>query len=409
MNRLLLLLMLTLSAMLPAQSLAVRAETLYTAAGPAIPDGVVLIQGGRITAVGKASDVKVPAGVVVKRAKVAIPGLVDGRSTVGLSGLLNQAHDQDQLEGSAPIQPELRAIDAYNGRDPLVGYLRSLGVTTVHTGHGPGALISGQTFVIKTDATEVTHGVLKAQAMVAATLGDGARAKEAGKAPGTRGKQIAMLRAELVAAQEYARKLNEAEKGKEPGRDLRKETLMQVLRKELPLLATAHRAQDILSLLRLAREFDLDLVLDGGSEAYLVLAELKAAKVWVILHPTMARSYGEMENLTLETAAKLQAAGIPFTFQSGYESYVPKTRVVLWEGAMAAANGLGFDDTLRALTLAPAKLLGIAERVGSLEKGKDGDLALYDGDPFEFTTHCVGTIINGRLVSDGEETRGPAH
>jgi imidazolonepropionase-like amidohydrolase len=407
-NRLLLL-TLSLSAALSAQSLAVRAETLYTAAGPAIPDGVVLIQEGRITAVGRASEVKIPTGLVVRRARVAIPGLVDGRSTVGLSGLLNQAHDQDQLETSAPIQPELRAIDAYNGRDPLVGYLRSLGVTTVHTGHGPGALISGQTFVIKTDATEVTHGVLKAQAMVAATLGDGARAKEAGKAPGTRGKQIAMLRAELVAAQEYARKLKEAEKGKEPGRDLRKETLVQVLRKELPLLATAHRAQDILSLLRLAREFDLDLVLDGGSEAYLVLAELKAAKVWVVLHPTMARSYGEMENLSLETAAKLHAAGIPFTFQSGYEGYVPKTRVVLWEGALAAANGLGFDDTLRALTLAPAKLLGIAERVGSLEKGKDGDLALFDGDPFEFTTHCVGTIINGRVVSEGEETRGAAH
>jgi imidazolonepropionase-like amidohydrolase len=405
-NRLLLL-TLTLSATLHGQSLAVRAETLYTAASPAIPDGVVLIQDGRITAVGRAADVKIPAGVMVKRARVAIPGLVDGRSTVGLSGLLNQAHDQDQLEGSAPIQPELRAIDAYNGRDPLVGYLRSLGVTTVHTGHGPGALISGQTFVIKTDATEVTHGVLKAQAMVAATLGDGARAREAGKAPGTRGKQIAMLRAELVGAQEYARKLKEAEKGKEPGRDLRKETLAQVLRKELPLLATAHRAQDILSLLRLAKEFDLDLVLDGASEAYLVLDELKAAKVWVILHPTMARGYGEMENLSLETAAKLHAAGIPFTFQSGYEGYVPKTRVVLWEGAMAAANGLGFDDTLQALTLAPAQLLGVAKRVGSLEKGKDGDLALYDGDPFEFTTHCVGTIINGRLVSEGEETREP--
>jgi imidazolonepropionase-like amidohydrolase len=407
-NRLLFL-SLTLSAALPAQSLAVRAETLYTAAGPAIKDGVVLIQDGRITAVGRAADVKVPSGMVVKRAKVAIPGLVDGRSTVGLSGLLNQAHDQDQLEGSAPIQPELRAMDAYNGRDPLVAYLRSLGVTTVHTGHGPGALISGQTFVIKTDATEVTHGVLKAQAMVAATLGDGARAREAGKSPGTRGKQIAMLRAELVGAQEYVRKLKEAEKGKEPGRDLRKETLVQVLRKELPLLATAHRAQDILSLLRLAREFDLELVLDGASEAYLVLAELKAAKVWVILHPSMARSFGELENLSLETAAKLQSAGIPFTFQSGFEGYVPKTRVVLWEGAMAAANGLGFDDALQALTLAPAKLLGVAERVGSLEKGKDGDLALYDGDPFEFTTHCVGTVIHGRLVSEGEETRSPAH
>ena len=400
-------LLLTLTAALQGQSLAVRAESLYTAAGPVIPDGIVLIQDGKITAVGRAADVKVPTGLAVKRAKVAIPGLVDGRSTVGLSGLLNQPHDQDQLEGSAPIQPELRAIDAYNGRDPLVGYLRSLGITTVHTGHGPGALISGQTFVIKTDATEVTRGVLKAQAMVAATLGEGARAREAGKAPGTRGKQIAMLRAELVAAQEYARKLKEAEKGKEPARDLRKETLVQVLRKELPLLATAHRAQDILSLLRLAQEFNLDIVLDGAAEASLVLAELKAAKVTVILHPSMARTFGELENASLETAAKLQAAGIPFTFQSGFEGYVPKTRVVLWEGAMAAANGLAFDDALRALTIAPAKLLGVADRVGSLEKGKDGDLALFDGDPFEFTTHCVGTIINGVLVSEGEETRGP--
>ena len=406
MNRLAVLL--SLATVLHGQSLAVRADLLYTAAGPAIQDGVVLIQDGKITAVGKAANVKIPTGVLVKHAQVALPGLVDGRSTVGLSGLLNQAHDQDQLESSAPIQPELRAMDAYNGRDPLVGYLRSLGVTTLHTGHGPGALISGQTFVIKTDATEVTRGVLKAQAMVAATLGDSSKAtRESGKAPGTRAKQIAMLRAELVGAQEYGRKLKEAEKGKEPARDLRKETLLQVLRKELPLLATAHRAQDILSLLRLAKEFDLTIVLDGGAEAYLVLDELKTAKLPVILHPTMARAFGEQENLSLETAAKLKAAGIPFAFQSGFEGYVPKTRVILWEGALAAANGLSFDATLEALTLAPAKLLGIADRVGSLEKGKDGDLALFDGDPFEFTTHCVGTVINGVVVSEGEETRGP--
>jgi imidazolonepropionase-like amidohydrolase len=394
-----------LTAGLQGQSLAIRAELLHTAAGPVLKDGVVLIQDGKIAAVGRASEVKIPGGVPVRRAKVATPGLIDGRSTVGLSGLLNQPQDQDQLEASAPVQPELRALDAYNGRDPLVGYLRSLGVTTVHTGHGPGALISGQTFIVKTDAPEVTRGVLKPQAMVAATLGEGARGRE-GKAPGTRAKQIAMLRAELVAAQEYGRKQKDAEKGKEPARDLRKEALLQVLRRELPLLVTAHRAQDILSLLRLAREFDLAIVLDGGAEAYLVLEELKAAKVPVLLHPTMARAGGETENLSLETAAKLKAAGIPFAFQSGFEGYVPKTRVVLFEAAMAAANGLAAGDALEALTLAPARLLGIADRVGSLEKGKDGDVALFDGDPFEYTTHCVGTVIGGILVSEGEETRG---
>ncbi len=412
MSRLLLALTLTwaLQGQSPApqgQSLAVRADLLYPVAGPAIPDGVVLIQEGRISALGRAADIRIPEGLRLLRAKVAVPGLVDGRSTVGLSGLLNQPHDQDMLEGSAPLQPELRALDAYNGRDPLVGYLRSLGITTVHTGHGPGALISGQTFIIKTSATEVTSGVLKPVAMVAATLGDGARSRDQGKAPGTRAKQIALLRSELVGAQEYLRKLKDAEKGKELARDLRKEILGQVLRRELPLLVTAHRSQDILSLLRLAREFDLDIVLDGGAEAYLVLDELKAAKVPVILHPSMARTYGETENQSLETAAKLHSAGIPFTFQSGFEGYVPKTRVVLWEAAMAAANGLGFDAALRALTLTPAQLLHIADRVGSLEKGKDGDVALYDGDPFETTSHCVGTVINGILVSEGEETRGP--
>ncbi len=390
-------------ASLSAQSLAIRADLLHTAAGPALKDGVVLIQDGKIRAVGRASEVKIPSGVAVRRAKVATPGFVDGRSTVGLSGLLNQPHDQDQLEASAPLQPELRALDAYNGRDPLVAYVRSLGVTTVHTGHGPGALISGQTFVVKTDAPEVTRGVLKAEAMVAATLGDGARGRD-GKAPGTRAKQIAMLRAELVAAQEYARKQKDAEKGKEPSRDLRKEALLPVLRGELPLLVTAHRAQDILSVLRLAKEFGLAIVLDGGAEAYLVLDELKAAKVPVLLHPTMARAGGETENLSLETAAKLKAAGIPFAFQSGFEGYVPKTRVVLFEAAMAAANGLAFDDVLQALTLAPARLLGVADRVGSLEPGKDGDVALFDGDPFEWTTHCVGTVIGGVVASEGEET-----
>ena len=391
---------------LSAQSIAIRAEKLCTAAGPAITDGVVVIENGKIKSVGKFSDVKIPNGVTVRKVKVATPGLVDGHSTVGLSGILNQSHDQDQLESSAPVQPELRAIDAYNGRDPLVAYLRSLGVTTVHTGHGPGALISGQTFVVKTNVSEITGGVLKPECMIAATLGEGARARGEGKSPGTRAKEIAMLRAELIGTQEYLRKQKDPEKGKEPARDLHKEALAAVLRKEVPLLVTVHRSQDILSLLRVAKEFDIPVVLDGAAEAYLVLDQIKAAGVPVLLHATMYRAGGETENLSLETAAKLQAAGIPFALQSGYEGYVPKIRVVLWEAAMAAANGLSFDAALSSITLNAAKIIGVADHVGSLEVGKDGDVALFDGDPFEYTTHCVGTVINGTVVSEGEETRG---
>ncbi|MDF1838605.1 MAG: amidohydrolase family protein [Planctomycetota bacterium] len=149
----------------------------------------------------------------------------------------------------------------------------------------------------------------------------------------------------------------------------------------------------------MAREFDLSLVLDGGSEAYLLLEEIKQAGVPVIVHPTMQRASGETENLTMEMASKLQGAGIPFAQQSGFESYVPKTRVVLFEAAISAANGLDRAQALHSITLGAAQILGVDKRVGSLEVGKDGDLAFYDGDPFEYTSHCLGTVIEGQVVS----------
>ncbi|HEY0404367.1 MAG TPA: hypothetical protein VGC89_01485, partial [Pyrinomonadaceae bacterium] len=137
--------------------LAVRAETLHTMAGPEIKDGVVLIRDGKIERVGPASQVRIPAGYKTLTARVVTPGLIDAHTVVGLAGYLNQPQDQDQLERSAPLQPELRAIDAYNPRERLIEYLRSFGVTTIHTGHGPGSLISGQTMIIKTQG-EVDDG-----------------------------------------------------------------------------------------------------------------------------------------------------------------------------------------------------------------------------------------------------------
>jgi len=342
----------------------------------------------------------VPAGYRELRARVVTPGLIDAHSVVGLAGYLNQTQDQDQLEPSAPIQPELRAIDAYNPEERLVGWLRGFGVTTIHTGHGPGALVSGQTMIAKTRGKDVDAAVIVPVAMVAATLGPGARTREEGKSPGTRAKAIALLRAELIKAQEYATKKETAEKGKEPERSLHLEALGAVLRGEVPLLVTVNRANDIVTALRLAREFKLRLVLDGAAEAYLVKDQIKQAGVPVIVHPTMARDSDETENMSKETAAILHRAGIRIALQSGFESYVPKTRVVLFEAAEAAAYGLGFEEALAAITIDAARILGIEKRVGSLEPGKDGDLALYDGDPFSWTTHCVGTIIQGDVVSE---------
>lgn len=377
-------------APLSAQQLAVLGETVYTMAGAPLRNGVVLIRDGKVERVGPAASTPVPPGTTVLRAKVVTPGLVDAHSVVGLTGYLNQAHDQEQVERSAPLQPELRAIDAYDSSERLVEYVRSLGVTTLHTGHGPGALMSGQTMIVKT----VPGAVLRPAAMIAATFGDSAKGE---RQPGTRGRMMALLRGELIKAQDYAKKMENADATKRPARDLRMDALAALLKGEMPLLVTVHRAHDIATALRVGKEFGLKLVLDGVADAPLMLAEIKQSGYPVIVHPTMQRSGGETDNLSLETASKLRAAGIPFALQSGFESYVPKTRVVLFEAAVAAANGLTFEQALASITIDAAKLLGIDRRVGSLETGKDGDVALYDGDPFEYATHCTGVVVDGRV------------
>jgi imidazolonepropionase-like amidohydrolase len=211
---------------------------------------------------------------------------------------------------------------------------------------------------------------------------------------------IAMLREEFVKARAYAQKSANADEAKKPERNLRSEAFARILNKELPLLVTVHRANDIMSAIRLAKEFDIRLVLDGAAEAYLILDQIRESGYPVILHPTMYRANGDTENLSFETASKLRQAGIPFALQSGFEGYVPKTRVLLYEAGVSAANGQSFDDALRSVTINAAQILGLADRIGSLEPGKDGDVALYDGDPFEYTTHCMGVVIEGQVVSE---------
>jgi imidazolonepropionase-like amidohydrolase len=218
-----------------------------------------------------------------------------------------------------------------------------------------------------------------------------------------------MLRAEFIKAQEALKKSAKPEsasdakpEAKTPDRDLKTEALIRVLQGETPLLVTADRARDVISAIRLAKEFNFKLIIDSCAECALIVDEIKASGYPVILHASMKRAGGETENIGFEDAAKLAAAGIPFAIQSGYEGYVPKTRVILWEAAIAAANGLTFDQALASITLSAAKLIGVADKVGSLETGKDGDVALYDGDPFEYTTHCIATVIGGKVVSSGK-------
>jgi len=377
---------------LPAYSqIAVKGETVWTMTGVPITNGVVLIKDGKIEAVGTANSITIPSNYRVLNAKVVTPGLIDAHTVVGLNGYLNQPHDQMALDGGGSFQPELRATDSYNAEERLIEVVRQYGVTTIHTGHQPSALASGQTMIAKTWGKNVDEATIVPTAMIAVTLGSGANTS--GRSPGTRAKQASMLRAELIKAQENAAK-------KEPAKDLKSQIMDRVIKREIPLLINAEAAQDIMTAIRIAREFNIKIVLDGVADGHMIANEIKASGYPVIVHATMARPGGDRANLTLENAAKLRAAGIPVAIQSGYEGYVPKTRIVLFEAAMAAANGLSREQALSAITIDAAKILGIENRVGSLAVGKDADMAMYDGDPFEWTTHCTGTIINGRVVSE---------
>ena len=389
------ILVLTAFCLLPSAfgQIAVKGNTVWTMAGDPILNGVVLVKDGKIEAVGPASSVTIPAGYRVISAQFVTPGLIDAHTVVGLNGYLNQPHDQMALDGGASFQPELRATDAYNAQEKLVEWVRQFGVTTIHTGHQPSALASGQTMIAKTWGKNVDEATIVPTAMVAVTIGDGGNAGQ-GRSPGTRAKQAAILRAELIKALENSKKA-------EPSKELKSEIMVRVIKREIPLLITAHRAQDILTAIRIAKEFNIRIALDGAADAHMVIDEIKSSGFPVIVHPTMARAGGETENLSIENAARLRAAGVLVALQSGYEGYVPKTRVVLFEAAMAAGNKRVLpQEAMAMITIQAARILGIDKRVGSLEKGKDADIAMYDGDPFEFTSHCTGTIINGQVVSE---------
>jgi imidazolonepropionase-like amidohydrolase len=383
-------------SVIPAQSqqIAVKGETVYTSAGESITNGVILINDGIIERVGPESSVRIPSGYEIHEAAVVTPGFIDAHSVVGLAGIYNVDSDQDQLELSSALQPELRALDAYNAREDLIEVLRNRGVTTVHTGHGPGAILSGQTMIVKTTGSTVGEALVDSTTALAMTIGSGIRSNF--DSPGTRSKAIAMLRQQLIETQEYM------EGDDDQPRDLGKEALVKLLNGDIYALITAHKSYDIMTALRMQEEFGFKLLLDGAAEAYMVMDEIKEAGVPVIIHPTMMRLGGDGEHASFETAGKLADEGITVLFQSGYEGYVPKTRVVHFEAAIAVANGMDYNQAMNALTIDAARVLGIDSQTGSLEEGKQADVVLFNGDPFEYTTSAEQVIINGQVVSDGE-------
>jgi imidazolonepropionase-like amidohydrolase len=394
-----------------AQKIAIIAEHVYTmdAGGQGGP-GMVLINNGKIEAVHPGANAKAPSGYEVYRTAYVTPGLIDTDTTAGISGAYNIPHDQDEDEATDPNTADVRSLDSFNPNEILVSYINQYGVTTIQSAPGPKNPIAGRAGIFKTRgpqsaAATADQLAMRAESAMIFNLGDIPKSTygSAHKAPMTRMKTAEIIRHALSDAQAYQQKWDIWKKEgpdatKQPSRDVRLDALLPVVNGTMPAVFTAQRADDIVTAIRIANEFHLKYMLASVTEGYLVRDQIKNAGVPCLVGPIMQRLESpQTVNATYEIAALLEQAGIPIALMSGYEAYVPKNRVLLFEGGIAAANGLGLEKTLRAITIDAAKILGIQDRVGSLAPGKDGDVALFDGDPFEYTSHVLDVFVNGQL------------
>lgn len=376
----------------------VRAGRVHTSAGDPIPDGGIVIRDGVIEAVGPAAEVKRPLGARVLSAAEVTPGLIDAGTSAGLSGAFNIPADQDQDEPSDPNQAELRVLDGFNHAEPMLEFLRGNGVTTAHVTPGRVNVLAGTSGVFRLTGPTADAAALAPAWGVWVNLGETPKDAFKAKGPTTRMGTAALVRKAFAEADSYRTK-------KGVPRNPKHDALVPALEGKRPVVFAAHRADDIRTALRISDEFKLKPVIALGTEAYLMADELAARKVPVIVHPAMQRPGGSMETLNtlLGTAAALKAKGVTVVLGTNFEGYVPKQRMIRAEAAVAAANGLGHAGALAAITSDAAKLLGIDAKVGALAKGKVADVVLYDGDPFEHTTHVTQTIMAGKVVYDRRE------
>jgi len=408
--RLLLFAVLASSAIAAAQKIAVVADKLYTMGnGPQGQPGVVLIENGKIAGVRGGNSA--PAGYTAMHAAYVTPGLIDAKTTAGISGAYNIPADQDEDEKTDPNTADVRAMDSFNPRELLLEYINTYGVTTVQAAPGITNPIDGQAAIFKTVGPKTVGPsadqlAMKPVSAIVFNLGEAPKANygKNNKPPVTRMMTAAIIRKGLLDAQAYQKKWadwNSSEKkdsSKQPAHDLKLEAIGLALRGELPAIFNAYRADDVDTAIRLAQEFKLKLILSSVSKGYLEAPLVKQSGAAALVGPTLQRLGSvETNNASVEGAAILAQAGVPVALMTGFEGYVPKNRVLLFEAGVAAANGMGFEGALRASTIESAKILGIADRVGSLEPGKDADVVLYDGDPFEYTSHVTAVLVNGNV------------
>ena len=364
--------------------------------------GDLLIVEGKIAAVGKSLSAK-NAAVIDLSGQYVLPGLIDAHCHIGMweDGIGEEGADGN--EATDPITPQLRAIDGLNPFDPCFAEARNAGVTTVVTGPGSANVIGGQFAALKTCGRSIEEMTLREPIAMKAATGENPKAVYAEKktAPTTRMAIAAMFRATMTDAQEYQKGMAKDED--KPDRDIAMEALLPVINRELTLKVHAHRADDILTALRLAKEFNLKITIDHCTEGYLITDVLKDRLIeqgaGIIIGPLLSeRSKIELKNLSFSAPRILDEAGIPFAMMTDHP--VIPIQFLPVQAGLAVREGLREETALRSITRYAAEIVGISDRVGTLEVGKDADIAVFDAHPFDYRTHCVLTLINGTIVHD---------
>jgi imidazolonepropionase-like amidohydrolase len=395
------------------RSVAIVGGRVVPIAGEPVDGGTVLVTDGKITAVG--ADVAVPdgAGVVDAAGCWVLPGFIEAHGHVGVHEEAEGWAGSDTNEMTEPVTAHVRALDAINPAD--LGFRDAIagGVLAVNVNPGSGNPIGGQTVAVKCWGRTVDEMVLREPSGMKSALGENPKRVygERKKMPSTRLGTAAVIRGAFVDAANYLQKID-AEQGKPAAdrkpvdRDLKLEALGKVLRREIPWRQHCHRADDIATAMRIADEFGYQLVIDHGTEAHL-LADIIAAKgIPVIIGPLLtSRSKVELRNRSIANPGRLARAGVTIAITTDHP--VVPINFLAHQAALSVKEGLDPVTALRALTINPARIAGIDDRLGSIEPGKDADLAIWSGDPLNVLSRVERALIGGEQVyayADGDAT-----
>ncbi|MGC7872780.1 amidohydrolase [Desulfosporosinus sp. SYSU MS00001] len=382
------------------RKLLIKNGRIYTMAGCDFV-GDLLIEESKIAALGETLEVPGDAEVIDASGCLVLPGMIDAHCHVGIGEEIYRWEGEDFNEMTDPVTPDMRAIDGINPEDEGFRDARLGGITAVFTGPGSGNVIGGTGVVMKTAGKIVDKMVVRDPAGLKIAFGENPKMVygEQKKMPMTRMGTAALLRQALVDAQVYKGKLEDGKNDpdKLPERDLGLEVLMKVIQREIPLRAHAHRADDIMTAIRIAREFDVDLVIEHCTEGHKIAEELAELGYPAVVGPLLTnRSKVELKDKSFQTPGILTKAGVKVAIMTDH-SVTPIEQLPLC-AALAHKAGMDKEDALRAITINAAEILGVADRIGSLEVGKDADIVVWDEHPFQLGARPHYVIIDGKMV-----------